>query len=150
MTNDPMYSKMEVENDFQVAIDQNHSAMLLKLLKEDIEVTFECSMLPLGQPHSCDNTNEVWGNPRLVINQLHFKKCRLEIKLGSIEVDNGVATLKMNIAQTDIFIKTLQKALSVPAFFEYEHFIEVRDRNNQLVKINIWGWCQNGQIEYAN
>jgi hypothetical protein len=154
MPDDPLYSKMNIQEDYQFAIDQKDIERFvadLEHLEESESITFVCYNLPIGQPHSCDNQDEIWGKPRTIIKYLTVERSSSNIGLGLVK-SNTAQELILSFGQVVIknFIDALNKASSASVFFEYEHFIELKNHNGKLNKFNIWGWCKDGQVEYAN
>lgn len=150
MPDDPLYSKMKVEHDFQIAIDQNDTAKFIGMLESSENASFTCSVLPPGQPHSCDNLNEIWGNPSSIFAKLNFEMDHAESQHGIIKKKGEIITLRLTANQVQNLVVIIKEAASTPVFFEYEHYLLLEDENGDMRKLNVWGWCQNGQIEYAN
>lgn len=150
MPSDPLYGKLRVEHDLQLAIDQSNTLEFIQLLETDKDASFTCTVLPHGQPHSCDNPKEVWG-----LSTSNFTRLDIEIKdtgkeYGSVEKSGEVITLSLSPSQLRDLLATIRDAASSPVFFEYEYYLLLEDKSGNLIKLNVWGWCQNGQIEYAN
>lgn len=150
MPDDPLYSKMKVEHDFQIAIDQNDTSKFIELLESSEKASFTCAVLPPGQPHSCDNLNEIWGHPSSIFAKLNFEMGYTESQHGTIKKKEETITLRLTADQVQNLVVIVKEAASTPVFFEYEHYLLLEDENGEMRKLNVWGWCQNGHIEYAN
>lgn len=150
MPNDPLYSKMKVEHDIQIAIDQNDASEFVKLIKSTQRVSFICSPLPPRQPHSCDNPEEIWGHPTCIFTKLNIETNPTNKEYGIVENLGEAITLSLSSFQVKNLATTIKSAISTPVFFEYEHYLLLTDEIGELIKLNVWGWCQNRQIEYAN
>lgn len=150
MPNDPLYSKLKVEHDLQIAIDQSDTSEFIQLLENSKSTSFICTVLPSGQPHSCDNPKEIWGLSTSNFARLDIEIVDQERRYGSVEKLGDVVSLSLTPSQLQDLILTMKGAISAPVFFEYEHYLLLEDKNDNMIKLNFWGWCQNGQIEYAN
>jgi hypothetical protein len=148
---DPLYSKMRVEEDYQLAIDKTHLTSFIAKIEGYKEDGIECIKLPKGQPHSCDDSSKTWGTPRVKFNKLIIKKAINDNNVPITRIkERGQLEIEISSLQIEAFIKVIQDAASARVFFEYNHYIEVMDEEGVFRKINIWGWCQDGEIEFAN
>lgn len=153
MPSDPLYHKLRVESDFQVAIDRSQVDFFIEKIQrvnEEISLRVQCLQLPKGQPHSCDNPKETWGIPRKNYKSLLVTNNDSNSSKSWVET-NG-SELVLNLQKNDLrnLVETINKAKTARVFFEYNYFIEVPSKDDNLVKLNFWGWCENGNIEYAN
>jgi len=150
MPNDPLYRKMKIEYDYQLAVDRDDFSKFASLLEDSEDTSFVCLLLPPGQPHSCDDRNEVWGKPTKIFTRLVIKKELDDRDYGVVDRVDEVVTLHLDQKHIQSFVKVMRNANEARVFYEYEHFVLLENSRRDIVRLNFWGWCQNGQIEYAN
>jgi hypothetical protein len=151
MSDDPLYSKLNVENDYQFAVDRKQVDAFvqnLSSLNEGQIATFSCKLLASGQPHSCDNQDETWG-----IHSKSFTNLTIQKSIAAqsfVRTREGHVFLDLNNYMLNAFIGNLLDASRTRVFFEYEYYITLHTNTGENSRIVFWGWCEKGKIEYAS
>ena len=123
---EPFYSDT-IEQDLQFAVERSKYKdfinYLLSLKNED-GLEIECLPLKSGQPHSCDDLDEVWGEIRNTFRKLEIIRMDQDMP-RVVELDNTHVKIFLNQAKLKELAKAIESAATVSVFFGYKHFITI-------------------------
>lgn len=140
----------KIDNDFQIAIDQDDVEMFIKLLSElenNSTLSIECSRLAEGQPHGTDD-NVQYGKPSEIFSELILSRNDKRTKIIMPEyLNKGVVKFELSKCTINSICRMAKLACNSDAAYGNVHYLEIFDSR---AKLNFWGWCYNGVIAYAH